>query len=304
MKTRLLLVLVRCGVLALALAITVTGGRAETTFEKTLKSFTASDVQGYVQPLADVFGANMNIGWYRSAEIPQTGFNISFNIIGMAARVGTDQEVYTANSPAGFNPSTFQTATVFGKQGGTVTDQNSGLTYRGSDGALDVGFFPLATLQATIGHIYGTEFIIRGIPLPEISGTPKVTFWGIGGRHSISQYFFSGDDAPVHIAAGLFYNKISLGDLVTISAFSAGPQISKKFAVLELYGALAYESNSMNIKFTSTATGNPAVDITLDGENNFHATLGAALNLGVLHLHADANFGSLTSFSTGIGFGF
>jgi hypothetical protein len=294
----------RCSMILLALIFLVTAARSESSFEKTLKSFTANEVKGYIQPLADVFGANMNAGWYRSAELPRTGFNISFNIIGMAAKIGTDQQVYTANAPAGYNPATFETATVFGKQGKTVTDVNTGLSYRGSDGALDVSLFPLATLQVTIGHLYGTELIIRGIPLPEISGAPKITFWGVGGRHSISQYLFSGDDAPVHIAAGVFYNRISLGDFVTVSAFSAGPQVSKKFSVLELYGALAYESNSMNIKFTSTATGSPTVDIELPGENNFHGTIGAALNLGFLHLHADANFGSLTSFSTGIGFGF
>lgn len=273
----------------------------ETSLEKALKSFNAADVQGYVQPLADIFGANMGAGWYRTAEIPQMGFSFSFDIIAMGSVIGAEQETYTANSPPGYSQPTFQTATVFGKKGGTVTDP-SGLSYKGSDGSVSASLFPLAALQVNIGTLYGTQLMIRGLPIPAISGAPSISYWGGGVRHSISQYF--GNEPEVNVALSAYYSRISFGDIISVNNFGVGPQISKKFSIIELYGGIAYEKSSMNIKFTSTTSGNAVVDITLDGVNKFRGTLGAVLNLGPVHLHGDANFGSITNFSAGIGFGF
>ena len=272
----------------------------DSDIEKAIKAFDQNNVGGYIQPMADFFGANMSAGWYHSAAIPTTGLSISANIIAMGSSVGDDQKTFTAKAPTGFNPSTFQTATVFGGSGSTVTDQNTGLQYRGSDGALNTPLFPLAALQVHIGSIYGTEAVIRGVPLPEISGAPKVTFFGFGVRHSISQYL---PEFPLDIAAGVFYNHIAFGDIIDMKSFAFGAQGSKSFSVLEIYGGFAYESSSMDLSYQSTASGNPNVDISLDGANNFRATIGAGLNLAVFHVFADVNVGSVTNFSAGVGFG-
>ncbi len=294
--------LARVALVAMALLLTTAKSFAEDSdLEKAVKAFNQDAVKGYIQPMADFFGANMSGGWYHSAAIPQTGFNLSVNVIAMGSVVGDDQKTFTANAPPGFNPGTFKTATVFGGTGGTVTDQNTGFSYRGSDGALNATLFPLATLQVHIGSIYGTEAIIRGLPIPQVSGAPKVTFLGFGVRHSISQYIPS---VPVDIAAGIFYNHISFGDLIDMKSFAFGAQASKSFAVLEVYGGFAYEKSSMDVTFTSTNVGSPNVNISLDGANNFRATIGLGLNLAVLHLFGDVNVGSVTNFSAGLGFGF
>ncbi|MEO8166601.1 MAG: DUF6588 family protein, partial [bacterium] len=273
----------------------------ESSVDKAIKAFGAEQVKGYVQPVADIFGANMGAGWYRSAEIPTTGFNISFEIIGMGSLVGDDQKNYSATAPAGYNPSTFKTATIFGGKGDSVVDKNTGLSFKGSDGAITTSILPLAALQVNLGSIYGTQFIFRGLPIPSISGSPSVSYWGAGVRHSISQYL--GDEPPVNLALSVNYSRISVGDLITITNFGVGPQVSKKFSIAELYGGIGYEASSMNIKYTPSNGGTP-VDITLDGANKFRGTLGLALNLAILHIHADANFGSVTNFSAGLGFGF
>lgn len=287
-----------CSFLALAVLL-VQAQADETPVEKALKSFGETTVQGYVQPLQDLFAANMTSGWYRSAAIPQNGFNISFNIIGMGALVSSDQEVFDYTSP--MTGSKFKTATVFGKNRGFSAD---GLEAGPADGVINTSIFPLATLQATIGHVQGTELTIRFVPIPKISNLPAITFWGIGGRHSISQYFDAGDEPPVHLALGIFYNKISYGDIIGVTSFYLGPQVSKQFSVLEVYGGFGYTSNTMTLKFTPSATGAKPVDISLDGTDKVRGAVGVALNLGILHLHGDVNFGSVTSISTGLGFGF
>ncbi len=287
------------------LLVLVPAVHAESSLEKALKSFNATTVQGYVQPLQDLFAANMTAGWYRSADIPPSGFNLSINIVGMGALLSDDLKSYDAATPEGFAQKTFNTATVFGKKEVTVvTDAATGLSYAGSGGSVDdLPIFPLVALQATIGHVQGTELIIRGFPVPEISGLPKITYWGIGGRHSVSQYFGEGEP-PVHIAVGIFYNKITFGDYISVSSFYAGPQVSKTFSILELYGGFGYTKNSMDLNFTSTASGSQNVSVTFEGKDKVRGTVGAALNLGVVHLHGDLNFGSVTSISTSIGFGF
>ena len=83
---------------------------AQSDFESTLKQYTGESVKGYIQPLQDMFGANLNSGFYHSAQIPTTGFHFGFEIIGMGSIVGDAQKTYTANAPPGFTPG----ATGFG----------------------------------------------------------------------------------------------------------------------------------------------------------------------------------------------
>jgi hypothetical protein len=276
----------------------VSDARADSDLENAIKAFGKDEITGYIQPMADFFGANMSGAWYHSAAIPQTGLSISINVITMGSVVGDDQKTFTLHHE-GFSP--FTTATVFGGKGGSVTDSATGFSYSASDGAINTPLFPLAALQAHIGSIQGTEVIIRGIPLPEISGAPKVTYFGFGARHSISQYLPA---VPVDIAAGIFWNTIKFGDIIDMKSFAFGAQASKSFAVIEVYGGLAYESSSMDLSYKSTTAGGGNVDISLDGANTFRATVGVGLNLAVFHLYGDVNVGSITNFSAGLGFGF
>jgi hypothetical protein len=273
----------------------------ESELEKAVKALSQNYVTSYIQPIADFFGANMSAGWYHSAAIPQTGFTLSVNVIAMGSVIGDDQKHFTTNTPPGFATATFEAPTVFGGQAQPITDP-SGFSYRAlADGVIDAPLFPLATLQLHIGSIYGTEAVIRGLPIPQVSGAPKVTFFGAGIRHSISQYLV---EFPVDIAAGVFFNTIKFGDLIEMKSLSFGAQASKSFSVLELYGGLAYEKSSMDLSYISTASGSANIGISLDGANTFRGTIGLGLNLAILHLYGDANFGAITNFSAGLGFGF
>jgi hypothetical protein len=299
---RLLLFLV----LALMLFLPAHLTRAESDLEKALRQYNFNAVKGYIQPVADLFGANMNTGYYHSAAIPTAGFHLSFKIIAMGSMVSDDQKSYNIVLPAGFVPTagtSLKTATVFGDKGTLFTDATTGFSYRGSDGIVNTSLFPLAVPQLTIGSVYGTEASVRFVTIPEIDNGkfPKTTLWGIGGRHSISQYI---QDAPLDIAVGINYGKFTVGDFIDLSALSFGAQASKEFSVLTLYGGIQSEKSTMNLKYTSTdPTAPPAVDIDLDAANTFRFTLGAGLNLGVFKLFGDANFGSVTTLSVGFGFG-
>jgi len=257
-----------------------------------------------MQPAADMFGANMNSGFYHSAQMSRWGFHLSFDIVGMAAMVSEDQKTFDAPAPAGFTPAKFKTATIFGGKGTEISDATiPSLRYKGSDGVLNTGTFPLAVPQLTIGNIFGTEVVLRYVFIPKIGEDviPSSNLWGVGVRHSVSQYL---NGFPVDLAVGLFYQSYTAGDLITFKGYSYGVQASKDFSILTLYGGLSGEKSSLNLKYTSTDPLFPgAVDVSFDGANKFRFTGGLCVRLGFAKIFADANFGAVTCFSGGIGFG-
>lgn len=305
MKTRGQCFLRVCAGLAVAI---LTGPAPEawsqSDLETTLEQFSGEAAKGYIQPIADLFGANINSGFHHSAAIPTLGLHFSVAIIGMGSMVSDDHKTYDRPLPAGYSASRFKAPTVFGdKDGALYTDPaNPNLQYRSSGGIIDASLFPLAVPQLTVG-ILGTEATVRFITTPSLSDDkfPETTLFGIGVRHSISQYI---PLSPLDIAAGLAFSTFTVGDLIDAKGLSIGAQASKSFEVLTLYGGVAWEKSTLDLKYTSTAIAStPLVDIELDGENTFRLTVGAGLKFTVFSLFADANFGSVTNFSGGIGLG-
>jgi hypothetical protein len=290
--------------LALATLLVPSVARSQSVIENAIRGLNGQNVQGYLQPVADLFGANMNSGYYRSAAISTFGFHLSIDFIGMAAPVSDDQKTYTATTPIGFNPATFQTATIFGDPGTTVVHAtNTALKYKGSDGIFNAKFFPFAMPQLTIGSVLGTDAIIRYVPLPKIGDNkiPATTTWSAGVRHSISQYI---PLCPVDIAAGVLYSKFKCGDILDASGLTYGAQVSKTLSVLTLYGGFNMESSTLKVSYTAS---NPAVPETiaveLTGKRKASFTGGLDLSFGGIHLFGNANVGSVTNFTAGLGFG-
>jgi hypothetical protein len=275
---------------------------AQTDLENVLKQYDEPTVSGYTQPLADLVGANMNAGFYHSAKISPMGLTVTLRLVGMGAVVGDDQKSFTMTLPSSFSQRTMEAPTLFGGTGTVVRDQTLGTEYRPSDGIINASLFPLVVPQLTVGSVFGTEATLRYVPLPANGDAiPKITLFGIGARHSISQYLPS---FPVDLAAGIFYSSYTAEDLLDMKGLSIGAQASKEFGLLSLYGGIAWEQSTMNVKYISNSAGSPAVDVELDGSNVFRLTVGGAVTLSLISVFADANFGAVTNFSGGIGFGF
>jgi hypothetical protein len=291
--------------LGVLLLCNVLPGAAQTRLESTLKQFSGDAVSGYLQPAADLFGADLMAGQYRTAAIPTTGFTIALDIVGMIAPIGAGEKEYTAKTPEGFIPATFTTATIFGDQGTTVPNSSfPALSYRGKDGIITSPILPLAVPQLRLGSVLGTEAMIRLLVLPKIGNEqiPESRLFGAGLRHSISQYL---PMVPLDLAVAGFYTTFKTGDIIDVKGYSLGVHASKSFALVTVYGGLSYESTAMKVSYTSTDpnfSGQP-VEVSLDGANVFRLTAGASLSLGFFHVFADLNAGKVFNFSGGIGFG-
>ena len=124
--------------------------------------------------------------------------------------------------------------------------------------------------QIEIGSLYGTELLIRLIPPVDLGETiGDFAFWGLGLKHSISQYFFdeydrSGelipvDERPFDIAAQFVYqgtylhNKVGVtqADLkANATLFSFNVHASKSFkGIVDVYTGLSYETINIRSKY-------------------------------------------------------
>jgi hypothetical protein len=109
--------------------------------------------------------------------------------------------------------------------------------------------------QIVIGSLYGTELLLRWVPTINLgSNIGDFSFWGIGLKHSISQYF----NTPVEIALQSVYQNTKLSNSVGVTNAQLNAQadilnfnlqcsynVKKYFSI---YSALSMD----NIKIKST----------------------------------------------------
>ncbi len=111
--------------------------------------------------------------------------------------------------------------------------------------------------QIEIGSFLGTELLLRYIPpIKYDTVVGKFSFWGIGIKHSINQYW---KEAPFNLAAQFVYQGSSIENSVgaTNSQLSANTSImgfnihaSKEWEGFNFYSGFAYESINIDTKFT------------------------------------------------------
>ena len=111
--------------------------------------------------------------------------------------------------------------------------------------------------QIEIGSFMGTELLLRFIPsIKYDTVVGKFSFWGIGIKHSINQYW---ENAPFNLAAQFVYQGSSIENSVgaTNSQLSANTtimglniQASKEWEGFNFYSGFAYEQINIDTKFT------------------------------------------------------
>jgi len=299
-------------VLAAAVSIlVVTGGPAaavaQSGLEAGIRQYNATAIKGYVQPLADVLVANLAGGYHNGAPPPESRFTVTLEFAGSLAAISDELRSYTATLPPGFQPATFSTPTVFGGSAPAVNHTLiSGISYRGSDGLVDGDYFPSLAPQLRVGGLAGTEVIVRWVsssvlPYLKDEDFPELTIFGIGARHNLSRYF---PDMPVGVSLAASYNTLAFGDIIDLSSVSFAMQANRDFGYLGLYGGLSSDGGSMNLTYESTdPSSSGAVDTDVDASRELRLTIGAALNIPILRVFADATFGGVSTYSFGLRIG-
>lgn len=268
--------------------------------EEALSAYTGANAEGYMQPVADALGATLNGAFFYSAYIPSSGAHFSFEIAAMSVIFSDNEKTFQATTEGGFIPTQTVTApTIIGSTDPVTVSGQGGTTFT-FPGGFDLSSLAIAVPQLRIGAIKGTEALIRffaaDISDNEIS---NIDLFGLGARHSVSQYF----NSPVALALGAMWQTFSLGgDFVDATAFTIGLQGSKRFSLLEPYGGLSYDYFKMDVTYESDVTSEN-VSVNFDAITSARLTLGLGLNYKIGHAFAEYDIASTNSFAFGLTLG-
>ncbi len=287
--------------LTILLCMIFTGSLFSIVIEDNLKAYTEENAAGYIKPLIDGFGVNMNRGWYHSAKIPKNGIRLRFGLAAMVAPMADKDKTFEAESQGDVTPPwTIEAPTAVGSEDNILAPGNE---EEKLPGGLDMSMIPFAAPQLTIGAIMGTEATLRlynssWLNIPDESKIGETALFGIGVRHSISQYI---PLCPIDIAAGFFYQSIDVGDgLIKFTTSHIGVQVSRGLGPVLLYGGIGLDNSNAKVEYEyNDDSDHYAISLDIDGDNGVQMTAGLGFNLLILHLNIDATFGVRTAYSAG-----
>ena len=161
-------------------------------------------LQEYLKPYANILGSDLNAGWYNTAKPHELGgLDVTFTVSwakAPASALSYDLATLGLNGAIEPDPGTVA-PTIAGEQ-----DPRPGLTYSQMvdmgggnmqevvyssvtvpDGT-GVDYFPLPMAQLTVGLPFGTDVSARFIPMVGYKDYGEIGLWGVGGKHSVSQW--------------------------------------------------------------------------------------------------------------------
>ena len=320
-------------ILALVLVFSSSFAFADDSFQEELQKLAEVNARGYIFPAPTAFGSAINSGLFHTANThaPFLGFDISFKM--MLAMVPDEDMIYdfALLDPIDFNYMGYdlsfspadiydnEAPTVFGEdkdelladpalvagaleaQGGpTLTEEqiqqliNDYILPISIPPGYDIKGLPLLVPQVSFGLPMKSEVMLRFFPKTEINkDMGKFGFFGIGLKHSISQYI---PLFPVSVSVQFAYQSISFGDIITSNHTAFNLIASKGLVLFTPYMGLGFESSSFELDYTyynpniPNDPGTP-IKFDLDGENNFHMRFGVNFKLLIIGINAEYAIG-------------
>lgn len=271
--------------------------------DQKLGNFPQSAAKGYIQPLVDVMGANLNSGLYHTASMSKL-FGFYVGVKAMAVFVPSSMKDFIAELGYDYNPSTVKTATVFGDKDAGATTRFKNIQDVKLPGGIGLTIAPLAVPQVAVSTM-NSELLVRFVPSVKINDeVGNVNLLGIGLGHSVSQYI---PMFPIDVAIQGVYQQLKVGSYLKATALNVNVHASKSFVFFTLYGGVGYETFSADVNYSyKPIAGAPeqSLSFSLKGKNNFRATAGFNLKLVVFDLNVDYSVGSVNVLSAGFGFSF
>lgn len=230
------------------------------------------------------------------------------------------------------------------------------------DGVIPLYAVPVPMVQLGIGLIKNTELNFRFFPKTELGDMGELKLFGIGVKHDVLQWLPIVDKIPVDVSiqggytkftslfTGIEYNPVAndgnpgyMADVVdqltqdidyddqnlelSVSGFTMNAIVSKKLAILTLYGSLGFYRSNFGIYLNgdypipvpefNNDLFNPAVVLVARDEGiqtdpfaievkqtNFRAGAGFRLKLAILTIHADYYLQEYPMATVGIGLSF
>ncbi|MES2765820.1 MAG: DUF6588 family protein [Bacteroidota bacterium] len=183
----------------------------------------------------------------------------------------------------------------------------------------NMSYLVAAVPQLEVGSLFGTELLVRYIP-PIVLDTSvgKFAFWGIGLKHSITQYF---EEPSFDAAIQAVYQGTSLENKVGVTGavlkadgtiWNMNIHASKHFeGIVDIFGGFSFETLSIDASYTyllpqeiQNALGivdtKPQTSPFAISDTNYKAILGISRQFGPIAIFADYSISKFNIFSGGI----
>jgi len=165
--------------------------------------------QEYLTPYANIFGADLNAGWYNSAKPHKLGgfdLTVTFNTAWAPPSSRTFDVSLLDLSPEATIVGDPVSPTIAGKANATPPKLQYFRDFEGTPVKIaeydlpkgtGVNMIPLPMAQLTIGLPFGTDVSVRYVPTLPLGKIGNIGLWGVGGRHSILQHIPALKKLPV-----------------------------------------------------------------------------------------------------------
>jgi hypothetical protein len=265
-------------------------------------------LQAYLEPFANILGSDLNAGWYNTARPHQLGgLDITATVSWAKAPSGLlVYDVAALGLNGDLEPGVSIAPTISGDMedrpalsysetvdlgGGNVQDfEYARFTMPNGTG---VDFFPLPMGQLTVGLPFGTDVSARFIPMIQLGDYGEIGLWGVGGKHSVSQWIPGVKNLKfLDIAVQGGYTKVTSSanvnveplDMVDLVDPNPNFDWDDQFVVQEVAGWTLNLISSQTISVLTVYEGigyaNSEVEMALQGHYPIPAVITGGENIG------------------------
>lgn len=268
---------------------------------------------GYVQPMTNAFGSDLNAGLFRTADVGSgflpllpvdvyVGVSASAALLTAADRQFTfeGETIQQSGQTINISASSNKVPTAFGStspSGRLVFDyENTPVSEEQSipPGLVESTVAPFFVPQIGLGSVAGTDVQIRYLPKMSIFDFGVVGVNGLAVRHDLDQWIPV--PLPLNIAAQGAWNQVVIEDgggseVMNASGWAFNLQASKGVPVLPVvvYGGLQYESFGVdyNYTFEGPLGGTSEFQLSQDAATSQRLIAGVSFTLAVVRVNVD-----------------
>lgn len=254
---------------------------------------------GYIQPLADLFTANLHTGTREWSSI-DTSFYIRIGMVASISYPSTKQKTFLAKTDPDFTPlvaGDTRVPTIIGSIQPVYVDGVNSTQYV-YPGGYNLGSFPLATPQVTLGGIFHTEFMGRYFAFELDDDLGKISMLGLGLRHSLNPYLKM---IPLDLSIGYLYQKFEDAPYLVHNSHMMSLHVGKSGRIWSAQLIGAFQSARTDIEYQYTRNSETKMNkINLSNKQAMAIELSAALRLAFINVHSSIQYAGSVTAAAGV----
>lgn len=294
----------RTSLAALSLILVLASNVAAQVDER-LAAYTGRNAKGYLAPLVGAFRSDLNSSLFHSADVPRRGFYASLEMNVMATFFGEESRTFLATTEGDFTPEeSVEAPTVVGNNDAVFVDGTAGTQFA-FPGGFNVDNVSFVYPQLRVGSWKGTELVGRLVLYdPGVSELGGMTVWGVGVRHSLSQYVER--MRPVDLALALQWQDAELNNadsqgVLRTHMISAALQSGVSLGSMYPYAGLTLNWFELNVDYRfDEQIGLEPFRLEYPYDVELQLTLGMAYRVGGFTAYGEYNLADQDALAAGL----